>query len=316
MSEQHPHELAKDVNAILHSQRGRANDDDRPENISHQQAPAFENFHPSFNTFTLSSNTYDYFSNAGTIVNYPYAFQPLHFDPHHMHAYSGAHPSNIHAPAGFFTVPIPEQLWTDEIHPSYIPVGSQNFDWTPPDARSCGLLIDDTPLTNPTEQVVYANTPTTPPIEQYLSLETAASEAGVTQYFVADTIPRHPLQQPTSTRPASVAFKVRNERIKKEVSTLLYDNADHTVHKPMRISKTKKPEKVNNNVKQEACWRCKRYRKAVSFALCKHKTGLKRKVYWARHLQRMLHSWISSLALGNWLQEGSNGGLCRENNAL
>lgn len=269
MSKQHSHEFPKDDHAFLLNHSPRANDD-RLENVTYQQAPAFDNFHGSFDPFTLPSSPYDHFDNAGTLANYQNAIQPLDFDPqYHIHVYSGTHSSSMHAPTEFYNPPVSGQPWFDEINPSYTPVRSENFDWAPSDARSHGWLVD-APFTNPAEQVIYANTPTTLPVCRYPPLDTTALEASITQHFGSETIPRPPLQQALSTRPASVALKVRNEKFKTEITTLLYDNAGHNAHKPMRISKTKKTEKVDNNVKQEACWRCKRYRKAVSSSLCSH----------------------------------------------
>jgi len=316
MSERHPHEFPKDEHAFLLNHPPRANNDDRPENVAYQQAPAFENLHGSLNPFTLPSSPYDNFNNAGTLVNYQHAFQPSNFDPqYHMHAYSRAHPSNMHASTGFFTSPVPEQSWIDEIHPSYIPAGGENLDWTTSAARSHGWLVD-TPFTNPAEQAIYANTLTTLPIYQYPLLNTTASEASIAQRLGSETMPQPPFQQPLSTRPASVALKVRSEKFKKDITALLHDNAGHNGHKPMRISKTKKAEKVDNNVKQEACWRCKRYRKAVGSSLCSRIMRLIGQVYWPGYLQRMLNGWFSSLAVSHRLQKRSDGGFCGENNAL
>jgi hypothetical protein len=264
MSDQHPHEFSKDGHAFLANQPARANDDDGHENITYQQAPTIDNFLASFNPFNLPLSSYDNYDNRGILVNYQHAFQPLGFDPHyHMQAYSGAHPSSINAPTGFYNPPVPEQPWIDEIHRSYTPVGGETFEWNPSDARSYGWHTG-APFTNPAEQVVNANTPTTHPVDQYFPLETAASEASIARRFVPETITRIPLQQVLSTRPASVALKVRNEKFKKDITTLLYDKADHNGHRAMRVSKTKKAEKPDNTMKQEACWRCKRYRKAVS----------------------------------------------------
>jgi hypothetical protein len=316
MSEQNPLEFPKDDHTFLPNHPPHANDQECRENVTYQQAPTFDDFHGSFNHFTLPSSPYDRFDNAGTLVNYQHAFQPLEFDPqYHMHAYSGAYSSSMIAPTGFYNPPIPEQPWVDEIHPSYTPVGSENFDWTPSNARSHSWLVD-IPFTNPAEQAIYANTPTTLPVYQYPPSKTTTPEGLIAQRFVSESVPRPPLQQALSTRPASVALKVRNEKFKKEITTLLCDNAVHNTHKPMRVSKTKKAENADNNVKQEACWRCKRYRKAVSYFLCSRILGLMGQVHWPGYLQRMLDGWFSSLAVRHRLQEGSDGGFCRENNAL
>ena len=315
MSEQHPHEFPKDERAFASHHPPRANEGDRPESATYQEAPAFYDSHGSFNPFNQFSGPYDHFDNAGTLVNYQHTFQPLDVDPeYHMHTYSGAHPSSMHAPTRFYNPPIPEQPWVDEIHPSYTPIESEPFEW-PPNPRSYGWLVD-TPFTNPAEQIVYANTPTTLLVDQSSPLETTASAASFTQRFVSEAIPRLPLQQAFSPRPSSVALKVRNEKFKKDITTLLHGNAGHSGHKPMRVSKTKKSEKADNNVKQEACWRCKRYRKAVSSSLCSYIPELMGQVYWPGYLQRMLNGWFSSLAVSHRLQEGSDGGFCGENNAL
>jgi hypothetical protein len=267
MSEQHPYEFPKNEHAFLRNQTTRANDNDRPENVSYQQAPVFDNLHGSLHHFRLPSSSYEHFDNTGTVTSHQHAFQPLDFDPqYHMQAYSGVQPSNMHAPTAFFTPQTPGQPWIDEIHPSYTPVGGENFDWTPPNACSCGWLVD-TPFSNCAEQVAYANTPAMLPVGQYPSLGTTTLEASPVQRFVSDVTPRLPMQQVFSTRPASVALKVRNEKFKKDIATLLYESSGHNGHNPMRVSKTKKAEKADNNIKQEACWRCKRYRKAVSRSL-------------------------------------------------
>lgn len=325
MSEQDPHEFPRDERAFVsyHPSRAfvsyhpsRANDGGRPESATHQEAPTFDDFHGSFHPFNQFSGPYSHFGNAGTPVNYQHTFQPLDFDPeYHMPTYSGAQPSSMHAPTGFHNPLIPEQPWVDEIHPSYTPVGSETFEWTPTDSRSYGWVVD-APFTSPAEQVIYANTPTTLLVDQCSPLETTASAASCTQHFVSETTPRLPLQQALSTRPASVALKVRNEKFKKGITTLPHENSGHNGHKPMRVSKTKRAEKADNNGKQEACWRCKRYRKAVSSSRCSRVPELIGQVYWPGYLQRMLNGWVSSLAVSHRVQEGSDGGFCGENNAL
>src|SRR5271168_1262613 len=99
MSEQHPYEFPKNEHAFLRNQTTGANDNDRPENVSYQQAPVFDDLHGSLHHFRLLSSPYEHFDNTGTVTSHQQAFQPLDFDPqYHIQAYSGTQLSNMHAP--------------------------------------------------------------------------------------------------------------------------------------------------------------------------------------------------------------------------
>jgi hypothetical protein len=280
MSEHQPHEFLRDRHAFLRNQPPPA--DDCIEIASHQQAPAFHNFHGSFNHFTLPSSPYENFDNTSTLFTYQHASQPVNLDSQYqMHPYTGAQTSNIHTPTSFLTSAAPGQPWMDEVHSSYAPVVGENLDWTPPEAPSHGWQVD-TPFTTYSEQFTYANTPTVLPISQNDSLEGTISEGELVQSFVSNITPRPPMQQAFS-KPLSIAHMFKNEQFKKDIETLLFENSGHNGHKPMRISKTKKANKTgqaDNQAKQEACWRCKRYRKAVSCLPSMHNNVLNGKVHW------------------------------------
>jgi hypothetical protein len=262
----HYHELAKDEQeqAFLPYHPPRLNADGRPEASSHPPAPTLDDFHGSFNPYDLHSGPYDHLDNTGTVVNYQHAFQPIPYSPQYQPPpFSGAYPSNMHAPTALYNPPFLEQPWMEEIHPSYTPIGVETFEWTSSDSTSYGWLVN-TPIANPREQFIYEHTPTIIPVNQYSPLEGTTSN-NLIGHFGPETTPRIPLQHAILGRPASVAVKVKNEKLKKDITPLLYEKSDHASHRPLRVSKTKKAERGDNHsVKQEACWRCKRYRKAVS----------------------------------------------------
>jgi hypothetical protein len=112
---------------------------------------------------------------------------------------------------------------------------------------------------------VYEHALTTLSVNQYSSLAGTASDTLIS-HFVLETTHRIPVQQAVLTRLVSAVVKAKNGKLQKDIKVLLYEKSDHAGCRPLRVSKSKKAEKASNNVKQEACWRCKRYRKAVSLS--------------------------------------------------
>lgn len=258
----HHHGSADNGNAILPHHPTRRDDEGLQETSSFSQSPTLDDFHGSFNPFGLLSRPYDYLGNSGTLVNYQNAFQSIDYHPqHHLQEFSGAQPNSMQAPSDFLNPPVLEQAWIEEIHSSYTSISGGPLDWSSYSRSPGGFL--NTTFTGQSEQLEYENIPAMLPANQYAPSDTTVSGTLIAQ-FVPETMPKIPLKQALSTLPASVAVKVRNEKLKKDITTILYDKAEHIGYKPLRVSKTKKGEKFGNNPKQEACWRCKRYRKAVS----------------------------------------------------
>jgi hypothetical protein len=268
MSEHQSHhqELPKDEHdqAFLPYHPPRSNVQDRPEAGTRLLAQSFDHFHGPYSHFGLLSGPYDHVDNAGTLVNYQHAFQPIVYDTQYQPpAFSGSYTPTMYAPTGSYNPSCLEQHWKEEIHPSYTPIGGDTFEWAASNSTSQGSLAN-TPLTNLGEQFVYEHTSNILPANQYYSVESNTSDDLIT-HFMPETTPRIPLQHVASTRLGSTAAQVQNEKRKTDITKILYETSDHTGHRPLRVSKTKKTDKAeNNNVKQEACWRCKRYRKAVS----------------------------------------------------
>lgn len=259
----HHHGLPDDEHAHLPYHLARPTVDGPHESVAHRLAPTLDDFHGFLSPFEPLSGPYGHLDNAGTLVNYQPAFQPTDYTPQqHLYAFAGDYNPSIHMPTGFYNSQTIEQPWVEEIHPSHTSINVSTFGWTPPDSNSYGWLVN-TPFTNPGEQLGNENAVTMLPVHQYSPLDNPASDPFYA-YFVPETTPRIPQQRTEAMQPASIAIKVRNENLKKDITTLPYEKSDHTEHRPLRVSKTKRAEKGNNNIKHEACWRCKRYRKAVS----------------------------------------------------
>jgi hypothetical protein len=235
-----------------------ANNNEGVEDIE-SQTRNFDNpqdFYDQFGPVPIPYNPFDF---PETLVDYQHAFPPQNFGPpSNLYTFPDTNIVNMHAPEGFITQQIPRHTWVDEFHHTYTPATNETHEWAQPGANTSGWIMDP-PAQG--QYTPYEATPMNPQPDQS-SLVCAVPETYITHHFVPET-PRV-LSQYHSASGSAVVVRSKNPKVKKEFITAQYEISDPNGHRPLRISKAKKGTRMDTIVKQEACWRCKRYRKAVS----------------------------------------------------
>ena len=234
-----------------------ANDNDGVEDIE-LQTRNIDNPQEFYNQFGPVPIPYNPFDLPDTFVDYQHAFLPQSFGPPDLGAFPNPNAVNMHAPEAFLTQQIPGHIWVEEVHHTYTPAANETYEWTQPSTNTHGWITD------PSAQGQYTSYEATPmnPQPDQSSLVCAVPERYMTHQFVPET-PRV-LSQYQSASGSAVVVRSKIPKVKKEFITAQYEVSDPNGHRPLRISKAKKGTRIDTIVKQEACWRCKRYRKAVS----------------------------------------------------
>jgi hypothetical protein len=266
MSEQDLNQFPKCDHIFLYNQQALAESNDCL-NDSNPQATKLDDVQASIQRLPPVPGTNDHSDTIETPINYQNLFQPVEFYPqYHIPAYATSLTTGHYASVGFPTLSTAEQPWVDEINPMHAQIGTGNSTLTTSNTYPYSWPVD-TQFAIPLDQADYTNPLIATTLTESSFLQTRALDTVVTQRLKSNAIPQPPQGQLLSTLLASEASTLRNKGSRKACSALLFDNIEYNGQKSMRVSKTKKATKIDKKVKQEACWRCKRYRKAVSVSI-------------------------------------------------
>lgn len=260
---QHQDVFPKQEEPPVSHQQWNANAVEKLQETTFYQEQPFDIPQGTYDQYTLPPGLYNNFDYSEQYNNYNETFPGPQID--HRANYNTFPPGNamnMQAEPEHINPPLPEYPWADEIHQSYIPATNVMYGWAPSDTEPYNWMI---PTATLTPQISYQPSPATVHMNQLTPspVESIGSDSFGERQFVPDMVPRlNLLQYPVPTPPMSVVNRTKKQMAKLEFATSPYEILDPNGQRPLRVSKSKKL-KGDSGGKQEACWRCKRYRKAV-----------------------------------------------------